>query len=59
MRAAVSTVRFLSLRKKGCVDEIDVTNEEFTVGFTSVYRTRSILPPSPAPVNSTWASVEP
>jgi hypothetical protein len=47
------------LRKKGCVDEIDVTNEEFTVGFTSVYRTRSILPPSPAPVNSTWASVEP
>jgi len=28
------------LRKKGDADVIDVMNEEFTVGFTSVYRPR-------------------
>ena len=36
---------------------IDVVNEEFTVGFTSVYRPPRILPPSSAPVNSTSANV--
>ncbi|MBN6190043.1 hypothetical protein JQN58_24655 [Aneurinibacillus sp. BA2021] len=32
--------RSLSVLRKGNVDGIDVTNEEFTVGLTSVYRPR-------------------
>ncbi|MDF2508739.1 MAG: hypothetical protein K0Q52_2598, partial [Microbacterium sp.] len=40
MRAAVSTVRFRSFEEEGDVDVIDVTNEEFTVGLTSVNRPR-------------------
>ncbi|GAB3599832.1 hypothetical protein GCM10027408_23120 [Microbacterium tumbae] len=40
------------------VDVIDVVNEEFTAGFTSVNRPRKILPPSSALVNSGPASVE-
>jgi hypothetical protein len=39
MRAAVSTVRF-QVDEEFSADVIGVVNEEFTVGYTSVYRPR-------------------